>query len=128
MLKSIGAPSTKFPGADLIMAAYVQNMNITGKVWQVKDQRLVSVSPGNFKFDLLINQAIIDYGAIEGGPLNVTFDVVPVSSIVSATINNNITNMTTNKPFRIQAITVGAGLTVADRFDKSPEEMGKFSN
>jgi hypothetical protein len=141
LLLSVGAPSTNFRGADFVIKAEVSAGNITGSIWQFQEGKLVMLPENEFQSDLLTNIIHVDCGFPErpsspdGAEItgNLTTlcqtpslpDIIPVSNIISVTVNNTIVGIELNKPFNIQALSaVQNRSSPIDKLDSNASEAG----
>ena len=134
LLASVGVPSTKFNGADMVILAEIGGKKITGSVWQFKEGNLVKLKDG-FKFDLQTLVMHPYYAAITQ-----VGDGFPVHDIVNVKIQNGFTKIDLGQKFNVQVIAFGktvgkipvttsklndaTRLVMLDKLDDTQKEQG----
>ncbi len=123
LLDAVGVPLTNFLGAELVIRADVLGANsITGIIWHFQDDQLVQLQEG-FIFNtyplvlypLYASGAELDEDLLQG---------VPVHHLISATLENSISEINLEQMFNIQVITVN-GSQAWDKLDDTISELGE---
>ncbi|HEY1249482.1 MAG TPA: Ig-like domain-containing protein, partial [Nitrososphaera sp.] len=122
-LNAIGVPETNFTGADFVARLDVDNLAPSGQVWTMQNGKLTELTNGDlYRINIGTTVSTLDYANIPCDPdspcqpqyNNNTF---VEHKTVSISLNNELVNVALDKPFSIQALSVGTddeGNTIHD--------------
>lgn len=120
-LKRIGAPDTRFRGADLVLRADVVGQKVRGTAWRFRDGQLIRVPGVRFELAALVMHP--HFAAIKGKRPPKEKRSYPVHHVISARFTADVLEIGLRRPFRVQT-SVGAPGGRVDEIDSKEPERG----
>lgn len=125
LLRRIGAPETRFAGADFVAVVEIVNQEVSGRAWSFQNGELIEV--GDF-FPELQTLVMYPHFADATGPSGSVPELieagVPVHHIVNFKAPAELVGVSLQKPFRVQTFNVTNGEQVVDALDDQDEGRG----
>lgn len=105
-LHAIGVPQTNFTGADFVARLDLDNLTPSGQIWATQNGTLVKLTDTNLsRASLGTTVSTLDYANPRLSPITLV-----EHKTISISLSNQLVNVGLDKPFSIQALSVGTNL------------------